>query len=65
MEEETLLQAHCDPSSLLSNSSPKSPMTSPRYLDICDTFILQTPKSARGEKGPQLPVLQGDHVHQP
>lgn len=40
-------------------------MPSARYLNIGDAFILQAPQGARGQKGPQLPVLQGDHVHQP
>lgn len=39
-------------------------MSSSGYLNVCDTLILQATKGAGGKKGPQLPVLQGDHVHQ-
>lgn len=47
----------------LRQSAPS--LLSPSYLHIRDAFILQAPHGARRQKGPQLPVLQGDHVHQP
>ena len=39
-------------------------MPSSGYLHVCDTFILQATKGAGRQKGPQLPVLQSNHVHQ-
>lgn len=41
-----------------------SPPQVAKYLHICDTFIFQTTQGASGQKGPQLPILQGDHVYQ-
>lgn len=40
-------------------------LPSPQYLNVGDTLILQAPQGARGQKGPQLSVLQGHQVHQP
>lgn len=42
-------RAQCDPSFLAEYCPlpPKSPIPSLRYLNICDTLILQTPHGAR------------------